>query len=174
MIVVDLGCMPHGHEVSIDPLVERFHPEVLYGFDPYLNGHAKTYEIGDTRVELDSRAAWIFNGEIEWVRTTGPIAWDSTVMREKNSRAEWMRGEIHTVACFDVSEFVLGLPEPPVVKFDIEGAEFPILEHMHETGADQACESILVEWHDKKMNGDFDKRRQRLQRVLRCGLELWP
>ena len=54
------------------------------------------------------------------------------------------------VPCFDFSAW-LRPPERPIVKFDVEGAEVPILENVHEEGTDSLVAELLVEWHDEKM-----------------------
>ena len=89
MIVVDLGCFPHRDEISIEPLVRRYRPDVLYGFDPWPALVEGETEWKGLRVILARKAAWIADGEIEFARVQGFRAWDSTVMREKNSRSEW-------------------------------------------------------------------------------------
>jgi FkbM family methyltransferase len=132
--------------------VKRFRPDVLYGFDPWPALVEGESELEGTRVILARKAAWITDGEIEFARVQGLRAWDSTVMREKNSRREWSGpSEIIRVPCFDFSSWLRTLPEPPIVKLDVEGAEFPILERMVETGADALVTELLVEWHDDKM-----------------------
>ena len=175
MIVVDLGCFPHRHEVSIEPLVERYHPDVLYGFDPWPDLAEGELRIGDSRVVLERTAAWIEDGMIEFARVRGLRAWDSTVMRAKNSRGEWAPTrlrEVVPVPCFDFSAWLRTLPEAPVVKMDVEGAEFPILERMVEDGTDSLVSELLVEWHDDKMD-DFAERKARLLGRLRCPVVDW-
>ena len=173
MIVVDLGCFPHLDEVSIEPLLERYRPDLLYGFDPWPGLKEGEIEVDGARVILARMAAWVEDGEIEFARMRGRRAWDSTVMRNKDSRREWSgAGEIVRVPCFDFSTWLRGLPEPPVVKFDVEGAEFPILEHMVMTGADELVSEVLVEWHDDKME-NFDERRSTLEARLQCPVKLW-
>jgi FkbM family methyltransferase len=173
VIVVDLGCFPHRDEISIEPLIARFHPDLLYGFDPWpalVEGEAV---VDGTRVVLERKAAWIEDGEIEFARVRGLRGWDSTVMRAKNARGEWTgSGEIVRVLCFDFSAWLRTLPEPPVVKLDIEGAEFPVLETLVADGTDGHVAELLVEWHDDKMP-DFAKRRAALLAALRCPVTPW-
>jgi FkbM family methyltransferase len=173
VIVVDLGCFPHRDEISIERLVERYHPDVLYGFDPWpalVEGEAY---VDGTRVVLERKAAWIEDGEIEFARVRGLRGWDSTVMKAKNSRREWTsRGEVIRVPCFDFSSWLRRLEEPPVVKLDVEGAEFPILERLHDDGTDALVAELLVEWHDEKMT-DFAERKAALLSELRCPLGPW-
>lgn len=175
MIVVDLGCFPHRHEVSIEPLIERFRPEILYGFDPWPELVEAERRVGGTLVVLERKAAWIEDGEIELAMVHGLRAWDSTVMRDKDSRGEWSgvgSREVTRVPAFDLAAWLLGLPEAAVVKMDVEGAEFPILERVLETGADTKIARLLVEWHDDKMPG-YGERRAALEEALRCPVEPW-
>ena len=148
-IVVDLGCFPHRDEISIEPLLERYRPTVLYGFDPWPGLVEGETEHAGTRVVLARKAAWIEDGEVEFARVRGLRGWDSTVMRAKNAQGEWTgSGDVIRVPCFDFSSWLRGLPEPPIVKLDVEGAEFPILEKLVEDGSDALVSELLVEWHD--------------------------
>jgi hypothetical protein len=116
VIVVDLGCFPHLDEISIEPLVARFRPDVLYGFDPWPGLVEGEKQLDGTRVILERKAAWIEEGEIEFARVRGLRGWDSTVMREKDARGEWSaRGDVIVVPTFDFSSRLRTLPERPIV-----------------------------------------------------------
>ena len=173
MIVVDLGCYPHRDEISVEPLIARFRPDVLYGFDPWPGLVEGETDVNGTRVVLQRKAAWIEDGEIEFAHVRGLRGWDSTVMREKNTHDEWSRDDaVIRVPCFDFSEWLRGLPEPPVVKFDVEGAEFPILERLVEEGTDTLVAELLVEWHDTKMP-EYADRKASLLTELTCPVAPW-
>ena len=173
MIVVDLGCFPHRDEISIERLVERYRPDVLYGFDPWPALVESETVFEGTRVVLQRKAAWIEDGEVEFARVRGLRGWDSTVMRAKNAKGEWTgSGEVIRVPCFDFSSWLRGLPEPPIVKLDVEGAEFPILEKLVEDGSDGLVAELLVEWHDDKMPDHAERKATLLER-LRCPVTPW-
>ena len=171
-IVVDLGCFPHRDEISLEPLVGRFEPAVLYGFDPWPGLVEGETDVDGTRVVLERKAAWVEDGEIEFARVRGLRGWDSTVMRAKNARDEWSRADAIRVPCFDFSAWLRTLPEPPIVKLDVEGAEFPILERLLEDGTDALVAELLVEWHDDKMP-EYADRRAGLVASLRCPVLPW-
>lgn len=167
-IVVDLGCFPHRDEISIEPLVREHRPAVLYGFDPWPDLVEGETVFEGTRVVLSRKAAWIEDGEIEFARVKGFRAWNSTVMRAKGTRGEWSgAGDVIRVPCFDFSAWLRDLPEPAVVKMDVEGAEFDILERMVEDGTDLMVSELNLEWHDDRMPG-FETRREELTARLRC------
>ena len=172
MIVVDLGCFPHRDEISIEPLIERYRPEVLYGFDPWPALVEGETDLDGTRVVLARKAAWTEDGEIEFAYVRGLRGWDSTVMRDKNSRDEWSRAKAIRVPCFDFSAWLSELPERPIVKLDVEGAEFPILERLVAEGTDSLVAELLVEWHDSKMPS-YSERKAALLADLRCPVSPW-
>lgn len=173
MIVVDLGCFPHRDEISIEPLLERFRPDVLYGFDPWPALVEGETVLAGTRIVLERQAAWIEDGELEFARVRGLRGWDSTVMRAKNARGEWGgSGDVIRVPCFDLSAWLRGLPEPPIVKMDVEGAEFPLLEKLIADRTDALVQELFVEWHDDKM-ADVAGRKAELLEELRCPVTQW-
>jgi hypothetical protein len=94
-------------------------------------------------------------------------------MRDKNTRGEW-DAEVREVPCFDLAAFIRDLPPGEIVlKLDAEGAEIPLLEHLHAAGMDERLTLLLVEWHDAVMTGDYGARRAMLEAALRCRVEEW-
>lgn len=149
MIVVDLGCAPRGDDLSVEPLVDEYRPELLFAFDPW-PGLAEGVDcIDGTTVVTSRRAAWT---------TDGTIAYVEDGLR---SRVEPSDHASEQVACFDLWRWVAVLPEPPLVKFDVEGAEYPLLEQLLRQPPGLA-EALLVEWHDAGEDG----RRAALVRSL--------
>ena len=65
MIVVDLGCAAHGQWDSPRWLEERFHPRVIYGFDPIVE--EGTYLVNNTTVIVENKAAWTYDGELQFI-----------------------------------------------------------------------------------------------------------
>lgn len=133
VIVIDLGCAPHGADASIEPLLARFSPGVLYGFDPLI-GHPRTALVGDTRVDLEPKAAWTHDGFLGFV--------------DQGIRSRVYEFEAGTVPCFDLAAFVRSFQgEEIVLKMDIEGAEYELVPHLCDTRTDELLSLLLVEWH---------------------------
>jgi len=180
MIVVDLGCAPHGPEQSIGQLIDRFQPDTLYGFDPWPGLVDSDSYLFGTRVEIRRSAAWTHDGFCEYAHVNRERSWDSTIVRAKNSRNEWA-GDVIEVPCFDFAVWLRHLRhagagfERVVVKMDIEGAEFALLSYLHEDGSDSLIDWLLVEWHDQKMEQPrhYLQARRRLLRDLRCSVAAW-
>lgn len=135
MIVVDLGCAPWGMERSIDRLVTRFHPEVLYGFDPYPHYAEGEYALNMTRIVIERKAAWTHDGEVAFTVDGSASAIGSGPER---------------VPCFDFAGAVVegrfGY-EPFILKVDIEGAEYDLIMEMTLRGAFELVKLLLVEFH---------------------------
>lgn len=150
MIVVDLGCKSHENERSIEPLVERFHPQILYGFDPHPELQEGITSEGFTTVVCARRAAWIHDGNHRY--------------HQNGSASHLDTDGDATVEVFDLAAWLRALPRvPTVLKLDIEGAEHTLLPHLRHRRADELLDLILVEWHGQPLKVD-----------LACEVEPWP
>ncbi len=166
MTVIDLGCQPQRIDRSIEPLVERFQPETLLGFDPAATPPFE-FAVGDTEVVIEKTAAWVQDGTVEFSAPTGI---EGTVMRDSNV---W-DGLVQSVPCFDFSSWLHLLNSgETVVKMDIEGAEVPVLEKLIADGNDQLISLLLVEWHDRSFDHLFTLRRAKIEQLIRCPVEVW-
>ena len=147
MIVVDLGCAYCDASDSVDILWERFHPKVIYGFDP--RSPKKEWKLGKTKVVLSDLIAWTHDGLIQF-REDGVA---SCVLNENVpllNETMWLSGyKIPSWReCFDLAAWIKALPPKKiVVKFDVENAELDLLEHLISTGADKRLSLALIEWH---------------------------
>ncbi len=163
-VVVDLGCQPHGKDYSVEPLVKRFAPKQLLGFDPAAS--PTRYDLDGTEVVIDGSAAWVRDGTLQ-LSGAGD---EATVMGASSAR----NGTEFTVPCFDFSTWIHDLDEPEViVKMDIEGAEVPVLEKLVADGNDERISLLLIEWHDRYFNAHFTLRRAVVEESLRCPVEVW-
>lgn len=165
MIVIDVGCHPHPPEESVHVLVERFHPEILFGFDPFPDLVEGLECVGETLVVRRRLAAEVGVGEIGY--TVDGIT--SSII------PEFMDGIRVEVECFSLAEFLRALPPVEVVlKLDAEGAEFLLLTDIYRKRLDERLALVLVEWH-----GDGEDivgpvlSRDALLECLRCPVEAW-
>lgn len=173
MIVIDVGCARYGGDYSIERLLEEFHPNVLYGFDPNAELVASAPEgaerIDETRwvipdgteLVLEQKAAWVFDGEIGYLSET----LNSTLTD---------RTDVSMVPCFDLARFIAELPvgEEIVAKFDCEGSEYDLLDHLIATRTDALLKLAWVEWHPKLIvNGE--QRRRTIEERIACELAEW-
>jgi FkbM family methyltransferase len=140
-IVIDIGCATQETEESVHRLIEGFYPDVLFGFDPECDpGMEITQNKRKQTIIFRSQiAAWTFDGFISF-RRDGIC---SAVVQDAESS--------EAVPCFDLSDWLLTLPleqNKVILKLDCEGAEYPLLAHIHTRHIDRLLDLVLVEWHE--------------------------
>lgn len=159
-IVIDVGCADWGSETSMGPLIKRFRPRFLYGFDPTpaYGARRRGFTQGGTRVEILNAAAWTYDGT-EYLIGAGT--------RGSLLVGEWPeQTERHEVETIDLARFIEDLDAPVILKLDCEGCEYQLLTHLISTGAVRSVERVLVEWHHPEMAG-----REVERAALRLALE---
>lgn len=132
-IVVDVGSATHGGDTSIEPLIEQFEPDELYGFDPQQK--PGEYQLNGTKVKLQNVAAWV---------TTGRVSFVGSGLGGRISEDE---GE--PVECIDLAVFLEHQLERGGVtlKLDAEGSEYQIVDKLVKLDLDERLDELLVEWH---------------------------
>lgn len=170
-IVVDVGCARYGQESSVDRLLERYEPDLFYGFDPNSERleMVRTEFAGNDSLSLSNAAAWVHDGEVLFVE--GGL----------RSRISMTQGD--PVPCIDLARFIRELPLGEIIlKLDCEGAEIPLLNHLHDTEADALLSLCLVEWHCENCGtgggqhtASCSPQRRSVPKVtnLRCPVETW-
>ena len=81
-----------------------------------------------------------------------------------------MKGKIRNIPCIDFTEWFsqFKAEDEIVLKMNIEGAEFDILEKMIETGELKKVKRLFVEWHDEKVEPNMRDRRIEIERYCRA------
>ena len=110
----------------------------------------KTYEI-----IYKQEAVWIKNEELSFFISKdkwGDLG--STLLQEKNESLD--RDHPLKVKAIDFAEFLtsnFSNEDYLIVKLDIEGAEYKVIEHLINTKAIKLIDEIWVEWHDMFYKG---------------------
>lgn len=144
-------------------LIHRYAPKVLYGFDPLLEQERVGDVVGGTVIELHRAAAWVKEGYIELGVGARELV-DATVLPEKNDRDEW--SETVAVPCFDLARWLDTLGVPVILKMNIEGAEYTLIEHLIDTQMIGLVEQLVVAWHDDRLGPEFTERRRKIERRI--------
>lgn len=150
MIYIDVGC--HDGESIKDfykGLFNNINPEGIrsIGIDP-LGKYFNEWHIITERHGTDfiNKVALDYNGETEFSEKEQDIK--SSAMKDK---INYETGKIYKVPCFDFSEFIRRLNVDVIIRMDIEGAEYPVLEKMIEEGTINRVKFLGIEWHSQKM-----------------------
>lgn len=179
MIYIDLGAY-NGDTVeqfiSWGQLLGDISDARVFGFEPNPNFQAEWKDIHDRHIKhvreinFQQAAAWVDAGGLEFsLWRESDIG--STVMKDKRN---WYAGRIIGVPSFDFSEFLKEFEgEEIYVKFDIEGAEYPVLRKMIEDGTDKLCKLLMIEWHAGKMGEKWQKEEAWIKDNLKCDWMEW-
>lgn len=106
-------------------------------------------------IQLHKQAVWTHNGTVKLYLAGSPTG--NSVVHEKvnvniNKYVE--------IACTDLSSFITEkyLPEDYIiVKIDIEGGEYEVLEHLLHTKAVTYIDELFVEFHKDKIPGKLSQ-----------------
>lgn len=179
MIYVDLGAY-NGDTVeqfiSWGQLLGDISDARVYAFEPNPNFKDQWQDIHDRHIKhvreinFEETAAWINDKGLEFsLWAESDIG--STVMKEKRN---WYAGKVIGVPSFDFSSWLKQFEgEEVYIKFDIEGAEYPILEKMIQDGTDKLCKLLMIEWHAEKMDARFRDKQREIEENLNCNWIEW-
>lgn len=122
----------------------------IFAFDPNPKFKNDWENKKDANTVFEQKAAWIEDGTIEVAIDSSEDPWGTTVMPGK--KKIWDNNEKITVECFDFPRWIEKFEDDyVVVKCDVEGAEFPILERMLQLGTARIPQYLLVEFHPNKV-----------------------
>ncbi len=136
-IVIDIGCSDRWDDESTVKLIERYQPDVYYGFDPDPNGKEGSILGLRITIHFARKAAWTYDGTIGYQEAG-----------HDGIRSFTGEGLGTEVECFDLASFVKGFTVPVILKIDAEGAEAVLVPHLIATGAIDNVERLLLEVHD--------------------------
>lgn len=166
-VVIDLGCYSHGQAKfdSLHALAEKYRPPLLLGYDPLVKplgyGRDGAHDVSSTVVLVQPVAAWTHTGFVGF---------------ERNGVESRVGGlDSPQVPCFDLTALIVALAGQNIVlKLDVEGAEFKLLEHLLVTGVSGRIGRLLIEWHDHVPSAvSVATRRSVILDLLECPVEDW-
>lgn len=176
MIYIDLGCYTGDSVeqfINWGQLLRDIHDAEIYGFDPNPNFAAKWQDIHDRHIKhvksinFSTDAAWVEDSEMSF--SVGDLG--STLMVDKNT---FIPSTVIDARCFDFSSWLKRFAGDEVyVKFDIEGAEYPVLEKMIQDGTDKLAKLLFIEWHADKMNEEYKAKEEWIKKNLHCKWLEW-
>ena len=173
MIYLDIGC--HNGDSIMDFLEGEFLPEAFWidprecriiGIDPIKKYREAWQTISENyQVEFLNIAMSNKNGVADFSEREIDIG--STICEDKVKMPE---ANIYGVEVKDIAEFVNSLDDVIVMRLDVEGEEYNILEKLIDTGTIQKIKYLEVEWHSKKMNEDIKHSYKDRERTIQYNL----
>lgn len=174
---IDLGC--HSGDTIQQfcywsGLIAPYNEFEIFGFDPLSKYKQQWQDMTEKnkRLHFYSSAVWIKDGEIEFNQRDGDYDVGSSIMPTKK---DWDLGSKESVTCIDFSKWLSELikPELVIVKMDIEGAEYKVLQKMIDDGTDKLVDKLFVEWHRTRLT-DYDPALEKeIIKKLHCEVYEW-
>lgn len=149
-IYVDLGS---NHGVTIEKFIAA-HPDfTVFGFEPasQLAQELRAKFAGNENVNIVEAAAWVAD-DIVTFYPGGASDESSTLLTGKSEHSPWMidYDKGYSVQGIDIANWLeenTSDNDKVIMKMDVEGSEYRILQRMMDTGAVGRLSEIRVEWH---------------------------
>lgn len=120
--------------------------------------------------EVNMKAVWIEDCYIDFFQDTAKTPMGSTLFESKRTGSF----EQTKIPAIDFAKVLQEYADHTiVVKMDIEGAEFEVLEHLIKTCTDKLIHKLYVETHQNKVPEYTGIYAEDLLKRLSCEVELW-
>lgn len=172
-VIIDCGCY---NGDSIDKLIKKNNDTnkyalVIYGFEPVphlANKASKSHSYAT----IIQKAVWYEKCQKRFYlgRNEGSSLYNSKVTNGVGNNG------FITVDCIDLSQWIrkrFKKEDYIILKLDIEGAEYPILEHMLRNGTYEYINELYCEWHWKKVKSLNKNRHKKLKKRVSDKLRWW-
>jgi len=166
-IYIDLGAYRGG---TINAFRKRFSDFEIYAFEcnPTLNNI--DYGIDVTTIR---KASWIYDGVLDfYISKEHPsTVQGATILKHKKTGNLDITHPVE-VRCLDFSNWLLTnfmVEDYIVVKINIEGAEYDLLDKCFVDGSINFINEIYIEWHAEKVNVSIERQNkleERLKEIL--------
>lgn len=146
-IYIDAGAFK-GETLQAFPFPE--YKRIAFECNPLL----KNFKYSDD-ITIIRKAIWTYDGILPfYINPKDPETTGCSLFKDK-STGDLDKDNPLQVECINFSSFLLkkydGEPEI-TVKMNVEGAEYPVLEHCLKTGAIYCIDTLHVYWHIGKIN----------------------
>lgn len=121
----------------------------------------------DVNTTLIKKAVWTKNETKKFYISTGNRLSGSSISTNKTSGNLSENNSID-IECVDFSDWTKQFKNAIIVmKMDIEGVEYDVLEKMIADGTIFKINELYIEFHSKKMRGNYKEREQEIQKYLK-------
>lgn len=122
-------------------------------------------------ITLFNKAVWIYNGEIDFYIGTMYGGQGSTLFKDKTT-SNIKTAKPIKVPCIDFSKWILDtfkIDDYIIIKMNIEGAEYPVLNKMISDGSINYIDKLIVAFHSHKITSirkeEHDKLIEKLKGI---------
>jgi FkbM family methyltransferase len=155
-VFIDCG----GHQATSVRFFKAVYPDAesyeIYSFEA--NPNFRRYFEEHNEVKMHNVAVWTVDGEIKFYSNDGGA---SSVIKEKAKLGGFDKNKL-SVPCIDFSGWIknnIDITDYVVLKMDIEGAEYDVLDRMVDQGTIDYVDRLYIEWHCAKTGGQIPIQR---------------
>jgi len=133
---------------------------IIYSFEA-LEAYAGKQEkvlknvISMENINLIKKVVWIYDGEIDFYASGRRAGRAGSILKNKKSR----RNRATVLPCLDFSKWIIdnfNKDDYIILKMDIEGAEFEVLNKMIKDKSIEYINRLYLEKHTKRYDGEID------------------
>ena len=143
----------------------------FFAFDPNRFSDERLEEIQESGINFINKAVWIHDGEITFYASGRRFGQANSVFPNP---IKPRREEQRIVGCIDFGKWIkdnFSKDDYIVLKMNIEGAEYDVLDSMLKVGSIEYVNLLVVSFHDHKLTGKYDTAGLE-QRIKERGIEL--
>lgn len=120
----------------------------IYGIDPSIKYSKNWDDVKIPNLTLINKAAWTYDGEINYYEDWHPDPQGSTLIAGKKGAGDMAK---HTVECFDFSNWLKQFKGCYIeIDMDIEGSEYDVIGKMIDDGTIKLVNKLAYENHGHK------------------------
>jgi len=152
-VIVELGA-------NIGSITKQLvkHEKPIHAFEPEPVAFKKLSLIKSKNLKIYNKAAWIENGESvlfrhnDWEKSKSHTS--STLNRTKSNV-----DSRNTILCetIDIADFIKSLNGNVLIKMDVEGSEYEIINHLLDKKVFKKINMIFCEFHPNKIKNGYVK-----------------
>lgn len=177
-VLIDCGA---NHAWVLDAMMKQRPDFDVIAFEPNARLHPAIDRLRQRHpgrsIEFHPEAVWTHDGEIDFYLDQQDAGCGSTLLQGKVSGKIDYAAPVH-VRSIDFAAFIVDRFRPEdyvVLKMDIEGAEYDVLERMLERGAMARLRELWVEFHQGRIAGITRERHDALiERLRGWGAAIFP
>jgi FkbM family methyltransferase len=139
----------------------------IFAFDPNRFSDEKLAKIKESGVSFINKAVWTFDGEIKFYASGKQYGQANSIFPNPSKPR---REKTRTVKCIDFGKWVIenfSKDDHIIIKMDIEGAEYDILQSMLKDGSLHYADIMYIEYHYHRIDGitgvEFSALRNKLE-----------
>jgi FkbM family methyltransferase len=143
---------------------------IIHSFEP--NPVFKDCYSGFRNVIFHEEAVWVEDGEAAFYLSNSPKHQGSTLIHSKFTGNLDKENHLN-VRCIDFSSWIknnLNQSDYIILKMDIEGAEYEVLQKMMEDGTIRYIDQLYIEFHYEKITMPREIHDQLLNKLTQCSL----